>query len=97
MRSSNLHAKRLLVGIRSRIPIVIWAALYGLSIVEMAAVGYQSGLSATRRSPAMVTLVLAFAAVLFLIADLDRGQEGFLQVNQQAMIDLQKTIQATEP
>jgi hypothetical protein len=60
----------------------------------MAGVGYQAGLAATRRSPAMAALVLAFAGVLFLIADLDRPVEGLLTVSQQAMLDLQRTMQA---
>jgi hypothetical protein len=89
----DLHAKRLLVGIRSRIPIVIWAMLFSLALVGMVAIGYQCGLSGTRRSPAMLGLVIAFTGVLFLIADLDRGQEGLLQVSQQAMIDLQRSMQ----
>jgi hypothetical protein len=58
----------------------------------MAAVGYQSGLSATRRSPAMLGIVFGFAGVLFLIADLDRAHEGLLTVSQQPMIDLQKSM-----
>jgi len=93
----DLHAKRVLVGLRSRIPLVIWIGLFGLAMLGMAAVGYQAALSATRRSPAMLGLVLAFAIVLFLIADLDRGQEGLLQVSQQAMIDLQNTMQSEPP
>ena len=91
----DLHAKRILVGMRSRIPVVIWVGLFGLATLGMAAVGYQAALSATRRSPAMLALVLAFAVVLFLIADLDRGQEGLLRVSQQAMIDLQTSMQKT--
>lgn len=93
----DLHAKRVMVGLRSRIPLVIWAGLIGLAVISMAAVGYQAGISATRRSPAMPLLVLAFSVVLSLISDLDRGQEGLLQVSQQAMIDLQKSMQATQP
>ncbi|MGA2396267.1 MAG: hypothetical protein ABSH03_23270, partial [Candidatus Lustribacter sp.] len=57
----DLHAKRVMVGLRSRIPMSIWAALFGLAVFGMAATGYQAGLSATRRSPAMLLLVLAFA------------------------------------
>jgi len=91
----DLHAKRILVGIRSRIPIVIWAGLIGLATLGMAAVGYQAGLSTTRRSPAMLGLVLAFAGVLALIADLDRAQEGLLRVSQQALIDVQRSMQPT--
>jgi hypothetical protein len=90
----DLHSKRVLVGIRSRIPLVLWIGLLGLAMLGMAAVGYQAALSATRRSPAMAGLVLAFSVVLLLIADLDRGQEGLLRVSQQAMIDLQRSMQA---
>src|SRR5262245_11363418 len=89
----DLHAKRVLVGIRSRIPLVIWAGLFALSLLGLTAVGYQAGLAATRRSPAMAALVLAFSIVLLLIADLDRGQEGLLRISQQSMIDLQKSMQ----
>jgi hypothetical protein len=93
----DLHAKRLMVGLRSRIPLVIWAGLFALAVVGMGATGYQAGLAATRRSPAMFLLVLAFAGVLLLIADLDRGQEGFLRVSQAAMTDLQKSMQLSQP
>jgi hypothetical protein len=92
----DLHAKRVMVGLRSRIPLVIWVGMFGLAILGMASVGYQAGLSATRRSPAMLGLVLAFGVVLALIADLDRGQEGLLRVSQQALIDLQQTMQSAE-
>jgi hypothetical protein len=93
----DLHAKRVLVGARSRIPISIWAGLFGLALLGMAAMGYQMGLSATRRSPAMLGMVLGFAGVLFLIADLDRAHEGFLTVSQQALIDLQRSMHAPKP
>ena len=92
----DLHAERVQVGMRSRIPLVIWAGLFGLAMLSMAAVGYQSGISATSRSPAMPGLVLAFAIVLAIIADLDRPREGLLQVSQQAMIDVQKSMQPTQ-
>jgi hypothetical protein len=92
----DLHAERVQVGLRSRIPLVIWAGLFGLAMLSMAAVGYQSGICATSRSPAMPGLVLAFAIVLAIIADLDRPREGFLQVSQQAMVDLQKSMEATQ-
>jgi hypothetical protein len=89
----DLHAERVMVGLRSRIPLVIWVGLFALAMLGMAAVGYQSGLCATRRSPAMPGLVLAFAVVLALIADLDRSQEGLLRVSQQALVDVEKTMQ----
>jgi len=89
----DLHANRMLLSLRSRIPLVIWVSLFGLAVLGIAAVGYQSGLAATRRSPAMLGLVLAFSLVVYLIADLDRAHEGLLRVGQQAMIDVQTSMQ----
>jgi hypothetical protein len=92
----DLHSTRIQAGLRSRIPAEIWTALTILALLGMASVGYHAGLSATRRSPAMLVLVLAFAGVLMLIADLDRGSEGFLTVSQQALIDVQRSMQLPE-
>jgi hypothetical protein len=92
----TLHAKRVQVGIRNRIPKTIWVGLFALNVLGMAALGYQSGLAKTRRSPAMVAMVAAFAGVLFLIMDLDRAHEGFFQASQQALIDVQKGMEAAK-
>jgi hypothetical protein len=58
----------------------------------MSGVGYHEGLSKSRRSLAIVVLVLTFSSVMTMIADLDRPQQGFLKVSQSAMIDLQKMM-----
>jgi hypothetical protein len=41
-----------------------------------------------------LAMILVFAGVILLIVDLDRPQEGFIQVSQQALIDLQRQLQA---
>lgn len=92
----DMHSRRILVGLRSRIPFSIWLILFGLAFTGMASVGYQAGLSGTRRSPEMPILTLAFAAVFFLIIDLDRAHEGFLHISQQTMIDLLRTMQTAQ-
>ncbi len=92
----DLHAKRLLTGPRSRIPITIWITLFVLLLFGLASTGYQAGLSATRRSPAMLLLALSFAAVLLLIVDLDRPHEGLLRVSQQSMLDLQQSMRTQQ-
>lgn len=89
----DMHAKRVMVSTRSRIPFVLWLGLLSLSVVGMLAVGYQCGLSGATRSPVMLALAFSFALVLYLIADQDRGQEGMLRVGQQAMLDLQQSMQ----
>lgn len=88
----DMHSKRVLIAVRSRIPLMIWTAMVGLAVLGMSSIGYQAGIATTRRSPAMSGLVLAFAFVLYLIADLDRGGEGLFQVSQAAMEDLQQSM-----
>ena len=39
----DLHAKRVQVGMRSRIPITIWCGLFALTVGGMASMGYQAG------------------------------------------------------
>ena len=90
-----LHAKRVQVTLRSRIPGVIWATLYFVASLAMAGIGYHEGLTSLRRSPVLVIVVLTFSAVIYLIADLDRPQEGLFNVNQQAMVDLRNLFDAT--
>jgi hypothetical protein len=84
----DIHAKRNFVALQNRLPGVLWATLFLVTILTMAGVGYYGALTSSRRSLALAVLVLAFSAIMTLVADLDRPQEGFLTVSQQAMIDL---------
>jgi len=93
----DLHAKRVTLGMRNRIPITIWGALYFTAILAMVGVGYHEGLVSTTRTLATLVLVVTFAGVLGLLADLDRPQEGLIRVSQQAMIDLRKSMTPPGP
>jgi hypothetical protein len=93
----DLHAKRVTMGMRNRIPIIIWAVLYLTTIFAMAAVGYYAGLTCPTRSLVTLALAITFSGILWLIADLDRPQEGLLQVSQQAMIDLRNSMSPSKP
>ena len=88
----DLHAKRVMAGLRSRVPNVIWIVLYALAILAMLIMGYHSALAHSRRSIAVIALVLGFTSVLYLIADLDRPAQGTLRVSQQSMIDLRNSM-----
>jgi ABC-type multidrug transport system fused ATPase/permease subunit len=88
----NLHSKRVTTAVHNRIPGTIWIALYCVTVLAMAITGYRTGVAGRRSMVATLTLVLAFSVVIVLIADLDRPQEGFLKVSQQAMIDLQTRL-----
>lgn len=84
----DVHSRRVLVGLQSRLPGALWVTLILVTVLTMGGVGYHEGLSKSRRSPAVAVLILTFASVMSLIADLDRPQEGALRVNQQALQDL---------
>jgi len=94
--SIDLHSERVFVGLYSRIPITIWLLLLGLVVLGMVSLGYQAGLSATRRSLQMPIFAFAFSCVLYLIVDLDRAHEGLLQISQQAMVDLHNSLRAEQ-
>lgn len=93
----DLHAKRVTVALRSRIPLVIWGALYLVAVFSLVELGYYAGMSGSRRSLATLALVFTFSVVMLLIADLDRPQEGLMRVSQQAMIDLQNSMAPSKP
>ena len=81
---------------RGRIPLTIWFGLFSLAGLGIARWAIKPASRPRRRSPAMMALVVAFAGVLFLIVDLDRGREGFLTVDQTAMTDLQHSMHAPD-
>ena len=58
----------------------------------MVGVGYHEGLTSTTRTLATLVLVVTFSGVLWLLEDLDRPQEGLINVIKQAMIDLRKSM-----
>ena len=71
----DLDETRVTAG-RNRIPDSIWLTLYAMTILTMAAMGYQFGLTGERSWPVTILLALVFTAVILLIADLDRPQAG---------------------
>jgi len=89
----DLHAKRVTAGLRNRIPGAIWMALFAVAVLSLGAMGYHAGLSRTSRSLAELAVACTFAVVIGLIADLDRPQEGVVNVSQQALMDLRQAMQ----
>ena len=93
----DLHAKRVQAGLRSRIPGAIWLGLFAVAALSLATMGYHAGLSGTFRSLAIVAVAVTFSVVIELIADLDRPQEGVLRISQQALLDVQRSMNVPSP
>lgn len=88
----GIHASRVAIGLQARIPNTIWIVLWSLTVLGMAAVGYQTGIAGSRRSWARPILALSFSMVVALIASLDRPDSGYLNVSQRPLIDLQSSM-----
>ena len=92
----NLHSIRVTKGIHSRIPKSIGITLSFVAILTMTLMGYQAGLTGIRTLVARFALILAFASVMLLIAELDRPWTTMIKVSQQSMIDLQASMDKTK-
>lgn len=84
----NLHHQRVAIGLQLRIPTGVWIALYALSVLGMISMGYQVGITGSKRSEASLILAIAFALVTSLIAALDRPFASGFRVPQQALFDV---------
>jgi hypothetical protein len=91
----DLHTKRVVVALQTRIPETIWIGLYVVAALAMATVGYQFGQTSRIPGPISLVLAMAFSSVLTLIADLDRAGGGTVMVDQRPMIQLQQKLLAT--
>jgi hypothetical protein len=88
----SVHETRTVARDYARVPeTVLWLLLVG-SALSLGMVGYSAGLTGQRSVLSAVAMVLVLGAVLILVIDLDRPQEGFLQVSQQALLDVQQWI-----
>jgi hypothetical protein len=89
----DIHGERVTAGVYARVPPTVLWLLVGGTVLTLGMVGYAAGLSG-RRSPITATvLIVALAAVIGLVIDLDRPQDGFITVSQQPIIDLQRSIE----
>jgi hypothetical protein len=88
----DVHAQRVMQGLRNRIPSVIWIGLFAVAVISLGAMGYHAGLVRTSRSLAVVAVALTFSVVIGLVADLDKPSEGFLTVSQQSLVDLRESM-----
>jgi hypothetical protein len=88
----DLHTERVVAGLQIRIPPMVLLAMYLIALAAMFLVGAQTGYTDKRNLIALFTFVLVLSVVLYLIVDLDRSQQGLLQVSHQPLIDLQSSL-----
>jgi hypothetical protein len=88
------HTERLNAALVARLSPTVVLGLYLMALLALGLVGLHAA-AVGRRSPlAVLALALTLGVVFLLIADLRRGQEGFIRVSQQALLDLQRQLHA---
>ena len=90
----DLHLERLTIAVRNRVPGTTWVTLYMLMVIGMLMTGVQIGQAGTRHFTLELALAASFSVVLFMIADIDRPQEGLVRVSQQSMLELQAKLES---
>lgn len=93
----NINESRVVAGVYSRVPETILLLLLGGSALSLGMVGYGAGIAGRRSVVTAVIMVVALGAVLTVVIDLDRPQEGFLRVSQQPLLDVQQWIGTPTP
>jgi len=87
----DVHALRLEVA-QLRLPRLLGIVLYAAVILSFLLVGVANSADGKRDPIAIFLFALAFSVVLMVLIDLDRPQEGLLNVSQTAMSDLLRTM-----
>jgi hypothetical protein len=93
----DLHETRVAAILYARVPETVLLLLIIGSALTLGMVGYSAGLTRRRSLITAVALVVVLGAVITVVVDLDRPREGFLQVSQQPLVDLQEQIGAPSP
>ncbi|MFY8060742.1 MAG: hypothetical protein ACOVMK_04295, partial [Arenimonas sp.] len=82
----SLQQLRMVIGVHSRVHASIWLTLFSLIVIGMVALGYQAGISGSKRSKATAILASSFGIMLALIIALDRP--GLILVTQQPLVEV---------
>ena len=92
----DVHSLRLATA-ELRLPRLLGVVLYAATILSFLLVGVASSSDGKREYVPILLFVLAFAAVMIIIVDLDRPQDGLLTVSQQALSDLLRQMMVSSP
>lgn len=88
----DLHETRVTAGLYARVPETVLILLLLSTLLTLAMVGYNAGLTLRRSPLAAVVLIVVLGAVITLVVDLDRPRDGFLKVSQQPIIDFLQQV-----
>jgi hypothetical protein len=92
----DIHSLRL-AAVDLRLPELLWTVLYAATMLSFLLVGIANSADSKRDPLAILLFALALVAVLMIIVDLDRPQQGLLTVSQTALTDLLRQMTTPMP
>lgn len=96
-RVFEIHERRVTAGLHTRIPNSIWVMLYVILILSMFATGYFSGIKGKRSLTTTWAMTISLALILWLIADLERPQSGFLITDRSKLQEFSDRLREATP
>jgi hypothetical protein len=76
----------------NHVPEAVLLFLFLVSILTMGLVGFGCGLGGHRNFSATAMICLFIGLVILVIIDLDRPRRGFIEINQQPMMELRQSL-----
>lgn len=89
----DIDAKRI-SALRAGIPTGVWLLLVMVAAFGCVTTSYGAGAEGARSQLGSVFLPLLITVVIILIFDLSQSRIGMIQINQQALVDLQQSLMA---
>lgn len=91
-KTIDIHTARVVINFVQKIPETVWVLLYVLVGFSMFVAGFHLGVVNGRISAPVILLAIIFSMVVTMVSDFERPNEGFFNIKQSAMLDLQKRI-----
>ena len=94
---TDLQMRRVRAAVWNRIPATILVTLHLVAFVALLGMGYGAALAGSRTLIPTLVLVLAFAAIMLLIVDLERPRQQLFKVSQEPIADVVRRIHPPPP
>ena len=88
----DVHVDRLVVNLSVRVPPALIGGILVVCFLTLLLLGLHGGYIKERNVLAQFILVLIISVVVYLIIDLDRSQEGFMQISKDALVELHQSL-----
>ncbi|MDP2314144.1 MAG: hypothetical protein Q8P41_14675 [Pseudomonadota bacterium] len=93
----ELHEERVAISLYYRLPQPILWTMLMVAALALLVQGFSTGLGGFRTLVPTLALVVAIAAVMWLILELDEPWQRLAEINQQALVDVEETMSGRGP